>query len=1499
MRTIRLGFSIRFLFTAMAALLWQTAAPLAQTPMGGAYGERQVKFERIAVAEGLSQSTVYCVLQDRQGFMWFGTGAGLNKYDGYRFTTYKHEATDSTSISGDWIKCIYEDHSGALWIGTYNYGLNRFDRETEHFTRFIHDPNNPRSLSDNEVNAIYEDHAGTLWVGTENGLNRLDRSDSRAEKFNENRGKTFTRFLPDPLNPRSLSHPTVSAIYEDRFNTLWIGTGGGGLNRFDPEAKQFTHFVHDPNDPQSLSDDFVRAIYEDRAGRLWIGTEHGGLNKLDRATQTGAAKAFTHFLYDPKNPRGLSHPEVRAICEDRLGKLWLGTLGGGLNYFDPEASTGSARQFTHYVNDPKNLNSLSNNRVFSICEDRSGTLWIGTDIGFNRLDRGQGSFIALVNELENAQNSSHNIIWSINKDSAKRSALWIGTESGLFRRTLSDLYGPRDGLRGKSEEQVFYFNNNPKNPLSLRENKIHVIYEDSQGTFWFGTAGGIKLFVPDFLSKRNNGQSDFKRWEEDAQNPSGLNRLQIFAICEDSTARRKGATNRLSPAFGNTFWIGTDGGLFRLRREERGETRLTVFKRDHQNPNSLNGNNVRSLLVDRSGTLWVGTWADGLHRFDEQSGEFKRFVHDAKNSHSVANNFIRCIYEDRAGRLWIGTDGGLDELDRATKQFKHYTEKDGLPNNKIWGILEDDRGRLWLSTNNGISRFEPSASLSSASTSSAFKNYTVRDGLSHQEFNRGAYFKSDNGEMFFGGMNGVTAFHPDSIRDNPFVPPVVITACKRYNIDYAEGVAIVEKGIFARREIEFSYKDNIISFEFAALNFRNSQQNQYAYKLEGYHEQWIQLGTHREATFTNLDPGEYILHVKGSNNDGVWNEEGTSLKIIITPPWWKTWWAYSLYGVIFFSILYGLRRYEMNRQQFKHRAELEHVQAEKLQELDHLKSRFFANISHEFRTPLTLIMGQVDALQTEETASSKKAKLSMAAGNAQKLLTLINQLLDLSKFEAGQMTLRASLKNIVPLLKHLTSTFESWAAQKKIVLQFESSQDDIPVWFEQDKIEKVMYNLLSNALKFTPEGGRVSVQVSVISDQLSVISDQLSVISNQLPVKKLITDNCLLITVRDSGIGIPHDRLPHIFDRFYQVDSSQTREYEGTGIGLALAQELVQLHGGGISVESAPGFGTTFVVSLPLGNAHLKPEQIVSDSGLRISDTGSQVPDYSFVDISTSPSTDFRKQPAFAGIVDLPDQDKSEIRHPKSEFILIVEDNADMRTFIGESLQGGYRLVEAANGEEGFIKAQEYIPDLIITDVMMPRVDGYEMTRRIRQDQVTCHIPIIMLTAKAAEEDKFEGLEQGVDAYLTKPFNKKELQIRVRKLIELRQQLRQQAGTKAVLAPAKIEASSLDQQFLQRLQEIIEENLENEDFTVDDLAAQAGVGQRQLQRKLKALTDSSPQQCIRSMRLQRARQLLEQGAGTVSEIAFRVCYGTVAAFSEAFREEFGEPPSAVKPKKGK
>lgn len=1379
--------------------------------------------------------------------MWIGTAAGLDKYDGYGFTKYKHDAADSTSLSAGWVLSIYEDRSGTLWVGTYGGGLNRFDRATERFTRFIHAPNHPQSLSTNTVKVIYEDRTGALWVGTDEGLNQFNRDT-----------QTFTRFLHEPPNSPGLRQNNICAIYEDRFHTLWIGTESSGLYQFDRNTKKFTRIVHDPNNPHSLSDNTVRSFYEDRAGRLWLGTGRGGLNQYDHATQR-----FTRFVHDPKNPHGLSYPEVWTICEDRWGKIWLGLVDGGLNSFDP-----ATQKFTHYVQDPKNPYSLSNNRVSSLCVDRTGTLWVGTSDGINKWDRGQAPFVGLTNPLANPKNSLHNYIWSICKD--RFGDLWIGTYNGLFRRT-QDEHG---------NEQVTYFVNDPQNPHSLSHNMVYAIYEDRAGTLWIGTDRGLDRFDRDLFARKKSGQSAFIRWKDEASAPVELSRQQIFSICEE-------------PAAPGTLWIGASSGLFRLLRNEHGQNQITAFKHDPENPASLSSDDVRPLYFDRAGTLWIGTRGGGLNQFDRASERFVRFMRaqqpdslflssQGKLGRSLGNDVVRSLHEDRDGRLWIGTDGGLDQFDRTTQTFRHYTEKDGLPDNTIWGILEDDRGCLWLSTNNGLSRFE-------AATSLAFKNYTVRDGLAHQEFNRGASFKSHDGEMFFGGINGVTAFHPDSIQDNPFVPPVVITAFKRFNTDEAEGIPIIEKGISAKREINLSYKDNIITFEFTALNFRNPEKNQYAYQLAGYSDQWIQLGTHREATFTNLDPGEYVLRVKGSNNDGVWNEVGTSLKIVITPPWWKTWWAYALFAGIFFGLLYGLRLYEVSRQQLKYDLEMKHVlaeqqqsEAERMKELDRLKSRFFANISHEFRTPLTLILGQLESMKTLAVEAKLKTKIEMAWRNARQLLRLINQLLDLSKLEAGRMELRAVFGDIVPLLQRLTNSFESLAALKRIQLRFASASREIRIYHEPEKIEKIMHNLLSNALKFTPEGGKVSVHLSVNNDPAFVSSDQFAVGSKQLEQKQLNTDHWLLITVRDSGVGISQEHLPHVFDLFYQVDGSVTREHEGTGIGLALTKELVELHGGEITVTSEEDFGTVFTVRLPFG---LRAEGISPGAKSEARKTPSDDEPVT-IDPSIQPSTDpFIQHPA------------SSIPPPATgdkDVLLIVEDNADLRFYLRENLEDRFHVWEAGNGEEGLSKAQELIPDLVITDVMMPKMDGYTFSKRLKSDEKTSHIPIIVLTAKAEEADKIAGLEIGVDDYLLKPFSPHELRARVRNLIETRRRLRERFSQAPLIKPSEVTVTAVDQKFLERLKAIIEAGMEDESFDLPTLSAKAGLSERQLERKLKALIGQTPNQLIRSMRLHRAKQLLEQNAGTVSEIAYMVGFNNIPYFSKAFREAFGKPPSEMK-----
>ena len=785
--------------------------------------EQHFRFERISLEQGLSQSSVLCMLQDSKGFLWFGTEDGLNKYDGHSFAVYRHVPGNPNSLSHNYIRSIYEDREGVLWIGTDGGGLDRFDRDTGQFVHYQDNPRNHHDLSGNYVRSICEDREGVLWIGTDGGgLNRFDRSTGR-----------FIHYHNNPSDPYSLSGNVVWSIYEDREGMLWIGTDGGGLNRFDRSTERFIHCKNDPRDPYSLSSDSVWSIYKDREDVLWVGTDGGGLNRFDRSTER-----FIHYQNDPDDPYSLSNNSIRSIYEDREGVLWIGTFGGGLDIFDRENE-----RFIHYQNDLSDPQSLSNNMIWSIYEDREGILWVGTHGGgVNKCDRSTEPFVHYQADPNNPHSLSNNMVRAIYQD--REGVLWIGTNGGGLNRL------------DRSTGRFTHYQNDPGDPHSLSSNMVRSICEDREGVLWVGTGEGG-------LDRLDRSTERFIHYQVNPDDPDNVSGDPVLSIHKDQEG---------------VLWIGTFGGG--LSRFDRSTERAIRYKC------CLSNDRVMTIYEDRSGALWIGTGL-GLNRLDRGKGQFTYYLADPNDPKSLSHNAVMSIHEDQSGVLWIGTfGGGLNRFDRETETFTYYREGDGLSNDMVYGILEDSHGCLWLSTNRGLSRFNP--------RTETFRNYDVSDGLQSNEFNGGAYYKSRSGEMFFGGINGLNAFYPDDVKEsNPYVPPVVLTSLTQTGEEADVGQAIEDT-----KEVTFRWPNNFFEFEFAALSYARPEKNQYAYMLEGLEEDWIYAGTRRFGRYTSLPGGTYTLRIKGSNNDGVWNEEGVSVRITIVPPFWETWWFRGIIALV-------------------------------------------------------------------------------------------------------------------------------------------------------------------------------------------------------------------------------------------------------------------------------------------------------------------------------------------------------------------------------------------------------------------------------------------------------------------------------------------------------------------------------------------------------------------------------------------------------------------------
>ena len=1343
----------------------------------------------------------------------------FSQYDDIKF----EHLTIADGIPGNSVWCILQDHLGYVWLGTRN-GLVKYDGYTMRVYQPI--PNDSTSISSRATRVLYEDKSGNLWIGaswqSEGGLNLFNRAT-----------ETFTRYLHNPNDSNSLSSNPVYSIYEDKEGRLWIGTSNG-LNLFDPKLNGFVH--HYIKDSESLKD-FILAITENPiTGNLLIGSSLPGLwefdvsakkfskydfNNVNQAFNSASIISFftaRDFSVWMSTSRGLGHfyprnnhlnfyqiiptaeytttNQFNSLIEGHTGQIWIGTYGGGLAKFDPLKE--SFQRFRHNEYDN---GSLGGDHMMFLFEDNSGILWIGTNW------------------------------WGLNK--------W-----------------------DRKKHKFKHYSKNLRNLGSLSTNWVRSICEDNAGRIWIGTSnGGLNWF--------NRDDNKFQHFKHNPKDPYSISGDDIFFIIKDTIEK-------------DIIWVGTNGdGLNKFNTKT---LKFTYYLKNPDDPNSISGDSIRSLLVDSRGLLWVGTRYAGLNKFDRQTGKFTRYQSNPNDPNSISHNTVNVIYEDTEGVLWIGTDeGGICQFDRNTNKFttyrslaedqnasiimfiyedkkrnfwvgtyktgihlfdrvkgisiRNYTENDGLANNLVCAILEDDSGNLWISTGNGLSKFNPATE--------TFRNYGISDGLAGSFFNYRSAYKNEKGEMFFGSDSGLNVFYPDSIKDDPIPPQVQIANISLFN---KPGERLIFDGFISElNEIKLSYDQNDLRFDYVGLHFSEPTRNTYKYILEGFDEEWVDAGTQRNAVYTNLDPGEYVFKVKAANRDGVWNEEGASINLIISPPFWATTWAYIIYVILILTVIYFTWKLQLKRIIIKHDYEMSKFEAEKMHEVDELKSRFFANISHEFRTPLTLIFGPAKDISEKTKEQDTKKGIGIIKRNATRLYGLVNQLLDLSKLESGKMRLEASRQDIIPLVKGIFLSFTSFAERKKITLKFNTIEENLKVYIDRDKVEKIINNLLSNAFKFTPEGGRIDFSV-----------------------KKLVND--LEIKITDNGIGIPEERIDKIFDRFYQVDSSHTRQGEGTGIGLALTKELVELHKGKIYVQSIEGEGTTVMVQLPLGKDHLKPEEIVEKG---IQEKAPQVVE----EIEFISETNNGK-------------DKTEIDallEMEKPLLLIVEDNSDVRSYIISHLEEDYRIQEAVDGEEGHNQAINNIPDLVISDVMMPKMDGFELCNKLKSDERTSHIPIIMLTAKATSKDKIEGYETGADDYIMKPFDATELKARIKNLIEIRRKLQEKFSDNDYNIPKEL--CEVDEKFIKKVFKVINEHISEEKFSVEELRKETYMSTRHLQRKVIALTGKSPIQLIRSIRLYNARKQIKEQKGTIAEIAYNLGFSSPAYFTKCFKDEFGYSPT--------
>ena len=1320
----------------------------------------------------LSSSLINQIFQDKRGFIWIATEYGLNRFDGLRFSNYKHVSGNSTSIKNTYVRTLFEDSRQNLLVGCID-GLMKYDSETDTFREIPMIRAGKRVFP--HITQMQKLHNGEIWVVTTGqGIFRLDEEKQQAESI-------------DAIM-RQVNYNFQSNLYEDSHYNIWIGTEGHGLICYLPDTQEVRVFRY-----PVINDNYVSAIGEDKYGNLFIGTQKHGLSRYEREQNR-----FVPVPY-------MGGEELSIYCLTLVDdRLLIGTDGQGLKTYN--RMTGKIEDYS--------INSapldFSEGKIHTIMEDRDKNLWVGLfQKGIVLMPKQENPFEYYGNKSIHYNPIGQGCVMSIYQDSNRH--LWVGADNeGIFE------------LDAEGRRLRHYQPGN--NPRSMA-NTIMCMYEDTNGDFWLGsyTRGLAKL-------NRRTGECEY---------PLPVDNEKIFSITED---RHK---NLYIATFGSGFY------QYNLVTKELKHYESSKDETGDLTRNELANDWVNYIFCDSEGMIWLGHYK-GISCFNPVN---ESFINYRKVNTLVEDRVGYVVQEDHAGNIWAGTTDGLYCFNKKTDELTCFTVADGLPNNVICGICEDEEHNMWISTYMGICKYD--------AKTGRYINYYAGDGLQGNEFTHGAFYKDEAGKVYFGGINGITYFQPSSIESVLKDTKVWITDFSIFNQPVRKNTrsgrhTVIYTSVPDANMFQLAHYDNTFSIVFSTLQYNNPEQISYQYKIEELSNQWLSTepGVNR-VTYNNLLPGKYTFHVRALSHGNL--SEIRTVKILITPPWYEMWWAYCIYAFLFGLLVLGIVNYILSR--MRHRREI--MKREHAEQLNEAKLQFFINISHEIRTPMTLIINPLEKLLAEKKGGEVQKTYLMIYRNAQRILRLINQLMDIRKLDKGQMFMKFRETDMVGFIDDVMLTFDYMARKKKIHFSFEHVMPQLKVWVDMNNFDKILMNIFSNAFKYTPEQGEITVILSTGRD--STRCD---------PLKEYFE-----ITVTDNGIGLDREKIERIFERFYQIDNDVTKSNFGTGIGLHLSRSLVELHHGIILAENredAPG--SRFIIRIPLGSAHLRTDELEDVEAVITPHTVLVKPEKTDLEEAFEEEEDEESKKA--------GKSKNRMR------ILIVEDEEEILSYLKEELEGDYRIMTRKNGREAYDTILADTPDLVISDIMMPEMDGLSLCRKIKQNTNVNHVPVILLTAKSKPEDTMEGMATGADAYMVKPFNTELLKSTIANLIANRKLLKskfsgaQQQEDKV----QKLSMKSADEILMSKIMKVINENLSNPDLNVEMLAANVGLSRVHVHRKLKELTNLSARDFIKNIRLQQAAALLKEKKLTVSEVAYATGYTNLSHFSSSFKEVHGMSP---------